>query len=84
MYVAPEVRGLGVGRALLLALEAEARGLGLRRVVLETGVRQARALALYERHGFSRIAAYGEYVASPLSVCLGKDIALGDRSLPRA
>src|SRR5438552_195583 len=35
MYVRPEARGCGVGRALLGALEAEARALGLSRLVLE-------------------------------------------------
>ncbi len=43
MYVAPDVRGLGIGRALLAGLEAEARALGLTRLVLETGTRQAEA-----------------------------------------
>ena len=74
MYVSPEERGRGVGRVLLAALEAEARRLGLSRLVLETGVRQAEAIALYERAGFSRIAPFGEYVGSPLSVCMAKAI----------
>jgi putative acetyltransferase len=74
MYVSPEARGGGVGRALLAALEEEARSLGLGRVVLETGVRQDRAIRLYERAGYSRIPPFGEYVGSPLSVCMGKDI----------
>ena len=73
MYVAPEVRGRGIGRALLTRLEAEARGLGLARLVLETGTRQAEALALYRRAGFTEISAYGEYAASSgTSVCLTK------------
>jgi GNAT superfamily N-acetyltransferase len=74
MYVTPDVRGLGVGQALLIALQAEARRLGLARVVLETGIRQARALSLYARNGFARIAPFGEYVDSPLSVCMAKDV----------
>ena len=75
MYVAPEVRGRGVGRALLARLEDEARALGLERLVLETGTRQAEALALYRRVGFADIAPYGEYVHSPAtSVCLAKDL----------
>ena len=75
MYVAPEERGRGVGRAILDALETEARGLGLARLVLETGVRQREAIALYERAGFSRIPPFGEYVASPAtSVCMAKDL----------
>jgi putative acetyltransferase len=73
MYVAPEERGKGVGRALLSALESQARALGLTRLVLETGIRQDAAIALYRSAGFKGIEPYGEYVASPLtSVCLAK------------
>jgi putative acetyltransferase len=75
MYVRPDQRGRGIGRRVLAALEAEARALGLRRIVLETGVRQAAALGLYETAGYVRVAAYGEYVSSPLSVCMAKDLA---------
>lgn len=74
MYVAPDERGKGLSRLLLKALEAEARALGLSRLVLETGVRQLAALALYEKAGFSRIEPFGEYVESPLSVCMAKDL----------
>ncbi len=74
MFVRVEARGHGLGRALLFALEAEARRLGLTRLVLETGTRQHEALALYESAGFSRIAPFGEYVGSPLSVCMAKAI----------
>lgn len=75
MYVAPEVRGHGIGGALLERLEIEARAFGLTRVVLETGNRSPDALALYRRAGFIGIPAYGEYVASPAtSVCLAKRI----------
>ncbi|HYB44709.1 MAG TPA: GNAT family N-acetyltransferase [Candidatus Methylomirabilis sp.] len=74
MYVVAGARRHGVGRALLRALEDEARRLGLSRLVLETGERQGEALALYARAGYARIPAFGEYVASPLSVCMGKDL----------
>jgi GNAT superfamily N-acetyltransferase len=74
MYVAPEERGRGVGRALLAALEAAARALGLSRLVLETGDRQREAIALYRRAGFRDIPPFGEYVGSPLSVCMGKEL----------
>ena len=76
MYVARDLRGRGLGRRLVAALEAEARVLGARRLVLETGVRQERALALYRNTGFQPIPLYGEYNLSPsTSVCLGKDLA---------
>jgi len=75
MYVSPDVRGKGVGRRLVAALEAEARALGARRLVLETGTRQTAALALYRATGFDPIPLYGEYEQSPeTSVCLGKDL----------
>jgi len=75
MYVTPNNRGRGVGRAILLALETESRRLGVNRIVLETGERQPEALALYARAGFERIPAFGEYIESPLSVCMAKKLA---------
>jgi GNAT superfamily N-acetyltransferase len=75
MYVAPAARRRGIARVLLERLEQEARALGARRVVLETGVRQPDALALYERAGYEPVEPWGEYVDSPLSVCLGKELA---------
>ncbi len=33
------------------------------------------ALALYGRSGFSRIPLFGEYIGSPLSVCMAKDLS---------
>jgi len=74
MYVRPATRGRGVGAALLAALESEAHQLGVRRLVLETGERQREALALYRRAGFAVIPAFGEYVGSPLSVCMAKEL----------
>jgi putative acetyltransferase len=75
MYVAPDLRGQRIGRALLDQLEAEARKLGLERLVLETGTRQAEALALYSRAGFIGIPPYGEYTASAgTSVCMSKGL----------
>ena len=75
MFVAPSLRGQGIGRALVVALEQEARGLGVSRVVLETGARLDRAIALYEGMGYSRISLFGEYLASPdTSLCFGKTL----------
>ncbi len=72
MYVIPEVRGQRIGALILGRLEAEARVLGLGRLLLETGDRQIEALALYNRVGFNRIDRFGQYMDSPLSVCMEK------------
>ena len=78
MYVSPAVRGRGLGRRLIAALESEARALGVGRLILETGIRQSAALALYRATGFESIPLYGEYLGSPeTSICLGKVLAHG-------
>ena len=74
MYVEPDQRGRGVGRALLTSLEAAARELGARRLVLETGTHSPDALALYRGAGFTQVDCWGEYATSPTSVCLEKHV----------
>ena len=74
MYVEPEQRGRGVGRALLASLEAAARRLGANRLVLETGTHSPDALALYRGAGFTQVDCWGEYATSPTSVCLEKHV----------
>lgn len=63
MFVYPEFRGRGVGKALAVRLLDEARSAGYRTMRLDTGVRQLEAIALYERLGFTRIAPYYELPA---------------------
>jgi putative acetyltransferase len=63
MYVRPAARRKGVARGILLRLQAEARGRGMARLVLETGDAQQSAMTLYEREGFTRCKAFGEYAA---------------------
>lgn len=72
MFVSPAARGTGLGRALLEGVESEARDRGIRTLRLETGEPQAAAIALYERAGYLRIPAFGEYVDDPTSVCMQK------------
>ena len=72
MYVCEALRGQGIATRVLALLEAEARQLGATRMVLETGERQFESVALYQRAGFAEIARYGEYVDSPLSLCMGR------------
>jgi putative acetyltransferase len=75
MYVDPSVRGRGIGRAMVEALEREARQAGATRIVLETGTRLAPAIKLYQAMGYVRIPLFGEYVASPkTSLCFGKSL----------
>ncbi|HUJ91493.1 MAG TPA: GNAT family N-acetyltransferase [Gaiellaceae bacterium] len=77
MYVVPEARGRGLGRELLVALEAEAARLGYRSLVLETGDRQPEALGLYTAFGYERIPCYGIYAARELSMCFEKSLVPG-------
>lgn len=72
MYVRPAVRGKGISRVILSALEERARGFGYHKLRLETGLRQQEAIGLYEASGYQRIACYGLYVDEPLSVCFEK------------
>jgi putative acetyltransferase len=74
MYVRPDRRGAGVGRAILAALAAQARARGLRTLRLETGNAQPEALALYERAGFRRCDPFGPYRDDPLSLFLELDL----------
>ncbi|WP_374099602.1 GNAT family N-acetyltransferase [Streptomyces sp. I4(2020)] len=50
LAVAPDLRGLGVGRWLLGRAESAAEG--CRRVLLATGAASHRNLALYQRQGY--------------------------------
>ncbi|MEU2714692.1 GNAT family N-acetyltransferase [Streptomyces sp. NPDC007205] len=53
LAVAEEVRGRGVGRALIRAAVEEARGRGARRLSLRVLAHNAPARALYESEGFA-------------------------------
>jgi putative acetyltransferase len=72
MFVAPEGRGLKLGRRLLERIEEEARREGLRSVRLETGIYQPEALGLYRSAGYVEREAFGDYVSDPLSVFMEK------------
>jgi ribosomal protein S18 acetylase RimI-like enzyme len=54
LYVVPERRGQGLGRALMLAAMELARERGADYMDLNTGEQDVAARALYERLGFSR------------------------------
>ncbi|HKW23413.1 MAG TPA: helix-turn-helix domain-containing GNAT family N-acetyltransferase [Ktedonobacterales bacterium] len=58
MWVAPEVRGLGVGRRLLHELERHAREAGVTVLRLETNGTLAEAIALYRQSGYKEVEAF--------------------------
>jgi ribosomal protein S18 acetylase RimI-like enzyme len=58
MWVDPAMRGRGLGRELLEALEAAAADLGYARVRLDTAASMDAALALYGRAGYRSIPPY--------------------------
>ena len=72
MHVRADARGTGVGAALLDALLVLARQRGYGRISLETGTMQAfaGARALYASRGFAPCPPFGDYRASPNSVCM--------------
>ena len=74
MYVRPEMRGRGVARHVLEALEREAKTLGATRLLLETGTRQPEAIALYMKAGFTPTGPFGEYRPSPLNTFMEKPL----------
>lgn len=77
MFVAPSARGLKTGAAVLDQLELAASRLGMTELKLETDPNQPEALALYERAGFVRCEAWGEYLDSPAtSMCFSKTLPM--------
>jgi putative acetyltransferase len=72
MFVATKARGQGVGEALVGHLEAEARNKGLAALKLETGNVLHAAHRLYERAGFTKCQAFGEYPEANSSIFMEK------------
>ena len=72
MYVRPEHRGDGYGRAMLAVLEERAAEAGFTVARLETGSYLPVALGLYRKAGYRPIPTYGEYVTNPFSRCFEK------------
>jgi DNA-binding MarR family transcriptional regulator/GNAT superfamily N-acetyltransferase len=60
MWIAPGVRGLGIGRRLLNELERVARHRRLRAIRLDTNGSLKEALQLYRSSGYREIASYND------------------------
>ena len=58
LYVAPEGRGLGIGRQLVEAVMGHAQRIGYREMRLDTLPSMTGAIALYRNTGFEPIAPY--------------------------
>ena len=73
MFVVPQARGRGIGRAILAAIEQALRG-RVTMLRLETGIKQDAAIRLYESAGFRRRGPFGSYRDDPLSVFMEKPL----------
>ncbi len=60
MWVAPQVRGLGLGRRLLAELETRAAAHGVRVLRLETNRTLSEAIGLYRSAGYHEVAAFSD------------------------
>jgi GNAT superfamily N-acetyltransferase len=60
MWVAPEARGLGIGRRILAALEERARSRGVKSLRLDTNRRLEEAINLYRTSGFHEVGAFSK------------------------
>ncbi|MGQ4413898.1 GNAT family N-acetyltransferase [Streptomyces sp. SAS_269] len=72
MFVVDGMRGLGLARRILAALEEDARMAGRIRMVLETGTKQPEAIALYASSGYQPCTKFGYYRHYEESLCYAK------------
>jgi len=64
----------GVGRAILGQLEADAAAVGYHTLLLETRSFNQRAIAFYQRNGFTPTGRYGVHIHQPDARCFQKAI----------
>ncbi|MGW1254376.1 GNAT family N-acetyltransferase [Streptomyces sp. NPDC002513] len=74
MFVVAAMRGRGLARRILAALEDDARAAGRTRMVLETGTKQPEAVALYASSGYEPCTKFGYYRHHELSLCFAKPL----------
>ena len=73
VYVSHGGRGKGVSKQIMAELESHAHKQGIDIIRLETGIYQPEALGLYEKLGYQRRGAFGDYpVDDPMSVFMEK------------
>jgi GNAT superfamily N-acetyltransferase len=71
LYLKPQARGLGLGKALIRAILDEAARLGYGTVKLDTLPHMQAAIALYQGFGFAPCAPYGSH-PYPGLLCFSK------------
>jgi GNAT superfamily N-acetyltransferase len=74
MFVRPDFRGRGVGRAVLKELELWAAELNYSESILETHKNLPEAIRLYQKAGYHLITNFGQYANVEASVCMKKII----------
>ena len=74
MFVREELRGRGLAREILTALELGAQDAGADWMILETGRPQLAAVAFYRACGYAAIDRFGHYADSPDALHLGKPL----------
>ncbi|MFF5255734.1 GNAT family N-acetyltransferase [Streptomyces leeuwenhoekii] len=74
MFVLEQMRGRGLARRILAALEEDARAAGRVRMVLETGTAQPEAIALYTSSGYEPCEKFGYYRFHEESRCFAKKL----------
>ena len=72
MYVVENLRGQGIAQKVLAELEKWAGELNFSSCILETGKKQAEAIRLYQKAGYTIIKNYGQYEHVENSVCMEK------------
>lgn len=74
MFVRPQFRGKGLGKAILNRLASHARANRINTLRLEAGIYQIEAIGLYDGWGFQRRGPFGEYKEDPNTVYFEKPI----------
>lgn len=67
---------MGIGAAVLTALESEAGKAGYLELWLETRVKNVEACMFYQKFGYTGIENYGRYKNKPEASCFGKKLNL--------
>ncbi|WP_276372401.1 GNAT family N-acetyltransferase [Chryseolinea sp. H1M3-3] len=74
MYVSPKMRGRGIAKQILQALEQWGREEGFTHSKLETGNNQPEAIAVYKRAEYKEIPNYPPYTNMTESICMAKSL----------